>query len=128
MRSETISTRRIAADTVDWVITNPPFRLAEDFVHRSLVVARQGVAVLVRTVFIESVVGTEVCLRKRRRQSAPGLPSAFLWFAVGWIVRRQPQRVTLGSFGKSRRRRRQESRVDCRLRKKFERDTDYARL
>ena len=43
------------ADTVDWVITNPPFRLAEDFAHRSLVVARQGVAVLVRTVFIESV-------------------------------------------------------------------------
>jgi hypothetical protein len=43
------------ANAVDWVITNPPFRLAEDFVHRSLVVARRGVAVLVRTVFIESV-------------------------------------------------------------------------
>jgi hypothetical protein len=37
------------------VITNPPFRLAEEFVQRSLEVARQGVAVLVRTVFIESV-------------------------------------------------------------------------
>ena len=43
------------ANAVDWVITNPPFRLAQDFVHRSLVVARRGVAVLVRTVFIESV-------------------------------------------------------------------------
>jgi hypothetical protein len=42
-------------NAVDWVITNPPFRLAEDFVHRSLIVARRGVAVLVRTVFIESV-------------------------------------------------------------------------
>ncbi|MBN9006199.1 MAG: SAM-dependent methyltransferase [Rhizobiales bacterium] len=42
------------ASTVDWVITNPPFRLAEEFVHRSLIVARVGVAVLVRTVFIES--------------------------------------------------------------------------
>ena len=31
------------------------FRLAEDFVHRSLKVAREGVAVLVRTVFLESV-------------------------------------------------------------------------
>lgn len=38
----------------DWVITNPPFRLAEDFVLRSLLVARKGVAVLVRTVFLES--------------------------------------------------------------------------
>lgn len=42
------------ANAVDWVITNPPFRLAEEFVQRSLIVARVGVAVLVRTVFIES--------------------------------------------------------------------------
>ena len=39
----------------DWVITNPPFRLAEDFVLRSIEIASHGVAVLVRTVFIESV-------------------------------------------------------------------------
>ena len=39
----------------DWVITNPPFNLAEDFVVRALTVARQGVAILARTVFIESV-------------------------------------------------------------------------
>ncbi len=43
------------AKAVDWVITNPPFRLAEEFVIRSLEVARRGVAVLVRTVFLESV-------------------------------------------------------------------------
>lgn len=42
-------------NAVDWVITNPPFRLAEEFVHRSLSVARVGVAMLVRTVFLESV-------------------------------------------------------------------------
>lgn len=42
-------------NAVDWVITNPPFRLAEDFVHRSFDVARKGVAMLVRTVFLESV-------------------------------------------------------------------------
>lgn len=42
-------------NAVDWVITNPPFRLAEEFVHRSLDVARLGVAMLVRTVFLESV-------------------------------------------------------------------------
>ena len=43
------------ADSFDWVITNPPFRLAEDFIIRSLSIARVGVAMLVRTVFIESV-------------------------------------------------------------------------
>lgn len=41
--------------TVDWVITNPPFRLAEDFVVKSLRIARRGVAILARTVFIESI-------------------------------------------------------------------------
>jgi hypothetical protein len=43
------------ANAVDGVITNPPFRLAEEFVLRSLIVARKGVAILARTVFIESV-------------------------------------------------------------------------
>ncbi|MCG2632208.1 SAM-dependent methyltransferase [Bradyrhizobium sp. WYCCWR 13023] len=43
------------ANAVDWVITNPPFRLAEEFVKRSLIVARKGVAILARTVFLESV-------------------------------------------------------------------------
>lgn len=41
--------------SVDWVITNPPFRLAEDFFERGRQVARKGVALLTRTVFIESV-------------------------------------------------------------------------
>ena len=43
------------AASVDWVITNPPFRLAEAFIDRALPVARIGVAMLVRTVFLESV-------------------------------------------------------------------------
>ncbi len=42
-------------NAVDWVITNPPFRLAEEFVNHALRVARQGVAILARTVFLESV-------------------------------------------------------------------------
>ena len=42
------------AKAFDWVITNPPFRLAEDFVLRALNVARVGVAILARTVFLES--------------------------------------------------------------------------
>ena len=40
---------------VDWVITNPPFRLAEEFIHKSLRIARCGIAILARTVFIESI-------------------------------------------------------------------------
>jgi hypothetical protein len=44
-----------ADNSFDWVISNPPFRLAEDFITRSLSIARVGVAMLVRTVFIESV-------------------------------------------------------------------------
>lgn len=41
--------------SVDWVITNPPFRLAGEFVVRAQKVARRGVAILARTVFLESV-------------------------------------------------------------------------
>jgi hypothetical protein len=42
-------------NSCDWVITNPPFLKAEEFVLRSLDVARKGVAILARTVFLESV-------------------------------------------------------------------------
>jgi hypothetical protein len=41
--------------SVDWIVTNPPFRLAEDFFERASQIARKGVALLTRTVFIESV-------------------------------------------------------------------------
>jgi hypothetical protein len=42
-------------DSFDWVITNPPYKLAEKFIARSMEIARRGVAMLTRTVFIESV-------------------------------------------------------------------------
>ncbi|WP_078708244.1 SAM-dependent methyltransferase [Consotaella salsifontis] len=54
-----------AALSHDWVITNPPFRLAEEFVDRALVVARRGVAILARTVFLESVGRYENIFRLR---------------------------------------------------------------
>ena len=41
-------------DAFDWVITNPPFRLAKEFVLRSFRVAKRGIAILARTVFLES--------------------------------------------------------------------------
>lgn len=42
------------AISCDWVITNPPFNLAAEFILKSLTRARCGVAVLVRTAFAES--------------------------------------------------------------------------
>lgn len=53
------------ADGVDWVITNPPFRLAEAFITRSLAVAHCGCAVLVRTAFLESVGRFQALFRDR---------------------------------------------------------------
>lgn len=38
----------------DWLITNPPFRLAQQFVLKAQSVAELGIAMLVRTVFLES--------------------------------------------------------------------------
>jgi hypothetical protein len=46
---------RFSDGSFDWVITNPPFRLAEEFIMRAQPIARVGIAMLVRTVFIESV-------------------------------------------------------------------------
>lgn len=41
---------------VDWIITNPPFRLAEQFIHRAWQIKGvQGAAMIVRTSFLESV-------------------------------------------------------------------------
>lgn len=40
-------------DDVDWIVTNPPFRLAQQFIERALPIAQGGVAALVRTAFLE---------------------------------------------------------------------------
>lgn len=47
-------TYKYPQNNYDWIITNPPFRLAEEFVLRALPLARIGVAILARTVFLES--------------------------------------------------------------------------
>lgn len=41
--------------TPDWIITNPPFRLAEKFILTARATARLGCAMLVRTAFLESI-------------------------------------------------------------------------
>lgn len=40
---------------VDWIITNPPFRLAQQFIERSSEIARDGFAMIVRSAFLEGV-------------------------------------------------------------------------
>lgn len=44
-----------APHTADWIITNPPFRLGEQFATTAIDRARSGVALIVRTAFLESV-------------------------------------------------------------------------
>ncbi len=38
---------------VDWTITNPPFRLAEQFIERAAATSRVGFAMIVRAAFLE---------------------------------------------------------------------------
>ena len=42
-------------DWTDWTITNPPFKLAEQFIEKALAHSRHGVAVIVRSAFLEGV-------------------------------------------------------------------------
>jgi hypothetical protein len=58
----------------DWIITNPPFRLAEEFAHSMIDRAREGAAILVRTAFLESVGRYESLFSKRK-------PTAILQFS-----------------------------------------------
>ncbi len=40
---------------VDWIITNPPFKQAEEFAAKALSIAKRGVAIFARSVFAESI-------------------------------------------------------------------------
>lgn len=57
----------------DWVITNPPFKHAQTFVLQALEVAKTGVAILARSVFLESV-------GRYRSIFRDGPPNAFAQF------------------------------------------------
>ncbi len=39
----------------DWIITNPPFNHAAEFTHKAIAIARVGVALFVRTAWLESI-------------------------------------------------------------------------
>lgn len=92
---------------VDWIITNPPFKLAEDFMHRALAVAGRGVAMLVPTRYIEGVgrynrlfrdqpptvvaqYAERVPMVKGRYDPAATTATAYLWLVWARGVSHQP--------------------------------------
>lgn len=58
----------LQAAGVDWVITNPPFNGAVDFIQNGLKVARKGVAMLVRSAFLETSERYQVLFSQRPPQ------------------------------------------------------------
>lgn len=53
-------------EPVDWTVTNPPFRLAEQFITRALRTSRDAVAVFVRSAFLEGIGRHERLFRPHR--------------------------------------------------------------
>jgi hypothetical protein len=46
---------KFKSESFDWVVTNPPFKLAESFITEARRVAKCGVGMFVRTTFLESI-------------------------------------------------------------------------
>lgn len=87
----------------DWVISNPPFRLASQFINRALDVSRGAVAMLVRTSFLESVDRYETLFKdtppaiiaqfvervpmvKGRHDPAASTATSYAWLVWCWGV------------------------------------------
>src|SRR5262249_44644110 len=100
-------------NSFDWAITNPPYVLAEAFIQRALKVARRGVAMLTRTVFIESA-------GRYERLFKPNPPTVLAQFAERVPVRQEEinrNRIRLDCVAA------RSSRTPCR--ELLERDGDY---
>lgn len=93
-----------------WIVTNPPFRLAEEFALTALDYATVGVAMLVRTAWLEGTGRYERLFAKRRpwivAQFAERVPmvkgrwdpaastaTAYAW--VVWLTQRDPAAETI---------------------------------
>jgi hypothetical protein len=63
--------------TFDWIITNPPFRLGEQFVQTMIERAREGAAVLVRTSFLEGIGRYRGLFSQFKPAASCSSPSAF---------------------------------------------------
>jgi hypothetical protein len=94
----------------DWTITNPPFRLGVEFTLRALTLAGEGVAMLARTQWIESVGRYEKLFRDRPPalyapfvERAPLVkgrwdPDASTATSYAWFVWRQTRREPTRAF------------------------------
>lgn len=96
----------------DWVITNPPFRLAQQFIEKAIQTATIGVAMLCRSVFLESaeryrsifesnaptdvlIFSERVPMLKGRLERSASSATSYAWFVwrkhapfgchLGWI-------------------------------------------
>lgn len=81
--------------SVDWLITNPPFVLGDEFVREGLRVARRGVAILARASFAEG--------RKRYRTLFKPFPPALIATYAERVPivkgRVDPEAVTASVYG-----------------------------
>jgi len=95
-------------DQTDWTITNPPFRLAEQFIARAECLSRHGFAVIVRSAFLEGQGRYErlfseippthvlqfterVVMHKGRLAPEGSTATAYAWLV--WIVDAIPTRL-----------------------------------
>ena len=77
----------------DYIITNPPYKHAEAFVHRALECASYGVAMLLRIQFLESQ-GRWERLFKSRPPTQVAIFADRIPFKVGEVVRKAPKMFT----------------------------------
>lgn len=111
---------------VDWTITNPPFRLAEQFIHKALEDAKVGVAMLCRSQFdegkgryerlfrdnpptVEAVFVERLPMVRGRLDRKASTATSYSWFVWRKGLGRECQKIWI---------------PPCR--KQLERDSDYA--
>lgn len=78
----------------DWIITNPPFRLAAEFAERGLHEAQCGVALLVRTAWLEA----EERYERLFRDSPPAIVAQFVERVPMTVGRWDPEAGTATSY------------------------------
>ncbi|MFC4668354.1 hypothetical protein ACFO5X_07305 [Seohaeicola nanhaiensis] len=71
------------APDVDWVITNPPFKMGADFIQQGLRYARRGVAMFVRSAFVEGADRYRTLFRDRPEAfTLPFVERVVIWKGV----------------------------------------------
>tara|TARA_R110000868_G_scaffold118_1_gene1195 strand:- start:83 stop:535 length:453 start_codon:yes stop_codon:yes gene_type:complete len=104
---------------VDWTITNPPFRLAQQFITQARNTSRHGVALIVRSAFLEGVgryrdlytnappthvlqFSERVVMHKGKLSAKGSTATAYCWLV--WENRKAGQETRLGWIAPCRKR------------------------